>query len=277
MQGNNIRILTLGSDPEFFIVNSEGQPLSSIGLVGGSKENPKSLGDGFFVQEDNVALEINIPPASTREEFISSMINATSRGNSLLSGDKALSKSSSFTFPDSQLTGKGAREFGCDPDYSPWLMEVNNVECMKDGNFRSAGGHIHLGYTSDVGIDMDLSFAIAKALDLFIAVPSILIDKHGKDRRQFYGKNGALRLKEYGMEYRTVSNFWCFDRELIGWVWDNVHNAVQFLNSSGEEILDEKREEILSCINNDMVSIAKQLINEFAIHMPENSLVHERS
>ena len=53
-----------GCDPEFFLKDKTGKFISAIGLVGGSKEEPKAIGNGCFVQEDNVAVEFNIPPVN---------------------------------------------------------------------------------------------------------------------------------------------------------------------------------------------------------------------
>jgi len=271
MKDNNIKLLSLGSDPEFFITDSNCNPVSSIGLVGGSKNNPKALTDGFFIQEDNVALEMNIPPSKTRQEFINNIKESIMLANGSLSGDLHVSRESGIDFPDSQLSGEGAMEFFCDPDYSPWLLAPNDdVKCMADGNFRSAGGHIHLGYTSDRGVDMNLTIAISKALDLFLGVPSVLIDLKGLRRREFYGKNGSFRMQDYGMEYRTLSNFWCFSSSLTGWVWDSVERAISHVNNFGENSLDDNASRILSVINDGVKTVANELMEEFGVEVPEH-------
>ena len=60
---------SIGCDPEFFLLKNK-QPHSAIDLVGGTKEKPKPLpkGKGFSVQEDNVSVEFNIPPAYNHQE-----------------------------------------------------------------------------------------------------------------------------------------------------------------------------------------------------------------
>ena len=70
--------IKLGCDPEAFLKDVNGQLKSSIGKIGGSKlaPMPLPLGDGYCVQEDNVALEFNIPPAEGRSSFVES-INMT--------------------------------------------------------------------------------------------------------------------------------------------------------------------------------------------------------
>jgi len=62
--------ITIGSDPEVFIEN-ENEIVSAIGLVPGSKYDPHPISDeGHFIQTDNIALEYNIPPCNTEDEFV---------------------------------------------------------------------------------------------------------------------------------------------------------------------------------------------------------------
>jgi len=66
---------TLGSDPEFFITDKQGRLKSIIGLLGGTKDEPRWIDDfgEFKVQEDNVAAEYNIPPCNSKLEFITAI------------------------------------------------------------------------------------------------------------------------------------------------------------------------------------------------------------
>ncbi len=51
-------------------------------------------------------------------------------------------------------------------------------------------------------------------MDAVLGIPAILLDD-GLLRKQLYGKAGAFRPKEYGVEYRSLSNFWVFSPEII--------------------------------------------------------------
>ena len=54
--------ISIGSDPEVFI-SFKNKIVPSFDLIKGTKNAPRPLAKkGFFVQEDNVALEFNIPP-----------------------------------------------------------------------------------------------------------------------------------------------------------------------------------------------------------------------
>ena len=73
------QISMLGCDPEILLVNATGKYISSVGLIGGSKDFPRPIdGEGNAVQEDNVSVEFNTPPckssASTRSGFSSAIL-----------------------------------------------------------------------------------------------------------------------------------------------------------------------------------------------------------
>jgi hypothetical protein len=62
-------------------------------------------------------------------------------------------------------------------------------------------------------------------MDKFLGVWSVVRDQDNL-RRKLYGKSGSFRPQPHGCEYRTLSNFWIFDPELIGEVWDRTQMAV---------------------------------------------------
>ena len=63
-------LVRIGSDPETFLMDKAGKYISSVGLIGGSKDHPMSIGEGCFVQEDNVTVEFNTPPTANKQEFV---------------------------------------------------------------------------------------------------------------------------------------------------------------------------------------------------------------
>jgi hypothetical protein len=60
---------------------------------------------------------------------------------------------------------------------------------------------------------------------MFLGLWSVINDPDTR-RRQLYGKAGAIRFKPYGIEYRTLSNFWLADPKLIEKVWDMTAFAI---------------------------------------------------
>ena len=251
----------IGCDPEIF-VGDNASVRSIIGKVGGTKDNPKELpiGKGFAVQEDNVALEFNVPPSSSKNEFIGNVMGAMSFLSEMLLQQHGLQfvNKSAVSFPDDELRDPRALVFGCDPDYNAWTSRVNPRPSAADKNLRSCGGHIHIGL--DDSWLPDKKRKLIHAMDLYISVPAVFMDQ-GHLRKELYGKAGAFRNKSYGVEYRTPSNFWVWNPELIGWVYDNTARAISFTDS--KEIPEEDGEAIRYAINNNDQKTAMMLVNRY--------------
>ncbi len=252
---------TKGCDPELFLKNARtGQMISSIGLIGGSKDFPMPIGNGCAVQEDNVAVEFNIPPCETAAAFIESINynkkylkdRASAMGLELLIQPSAV-------FDDEQLADPAAQEFGCEPDFNAWNGGMVNPRPSADNkNLRSAGGHIHIALPDNVDI-----LAVVKAMDLFVGCLMLEFD-HDEDRRLLYGKAGAFRKKAYGVEYRTASNAWIESDERMQWAWDQTDKAVDFVVNGGV-ITDEQGILIQKCINESDRAALEQLKVEFTL------------
>lgn len=228
---------SLGSDPEFFITDKKGRLKSIIGLLGGTKEEPRWIDDfgDFKVQEDNVAAEYNIPASYTREQFIEHILWPQTVIAKLIGTNKyKLSTLASASFPKEELLDPKALEFGCDPDYNAWSGMINAKPECTDATFRTAGGHVHIGLENKEPRNI---IQVIRNMDKYVGAWSVLVDQDDK-RRQLYGKAGAFRPQPHGCEYRTLSNFWIFDKDLIGEVWDRTQAAVGH-NDLIEEDSDE--------------------------------------
>ena len=255
--------ITIGADPELFVVNSQNKFISSIGKFGGSKQVPAPIGHNCYVQEDNVAVEFNIPPAKSKEQFVTTINFALEE---LMKRARVmnfeLSIVPSATFDRDQLRHPKAKVFGCDPDHNAWTLMKNPTPKCDDKSLRSAGGHVHVGCTQFPAFD------IARAMDLFLGVPSVAFDPDRR-RRALYGKAGAYREKQYGMEYRTLSNAWLKSDRLKEWVYDQTHKALEFLDIGNRLDNDNEGEEIQRCINETNHSLMEGLVQRFAIEMPK--------
>lgn len=258
--------IRLGCDPEAFLVDVHGQLKSSIGLIGGSKDDPRplpELGDGYAVQEDNVALEFNIPPAEGRSQFVGSIRDTLNFLTEMVKGDYGLTiaEISAASFPKTELANPAAFVFGCDPDYNAWTKEINPKPAAEDEALRSCGGHVHVGFDKSVVSGTD----VIRHMDLHLGIPAVMMDK-GLLRKQLYGKAGAFRDKIYGVEYRTLSNFWIFKDRLIEWVWDNTSRAVAAAESQ-LAISKEDEADIITAINTNDLAIADRLIKKFNLEV----------
>lgn len=253
---------SIGTDTEVFAVNIEGKHKAICGLIGGTKQEPlqiNGLPKGFCVQEDNVSLEYNIPPVIHVESWLEYNQIIFTKMQEILNRHKLyISQESSVTFDDDELTHPNALVFGCEPDYDAWRKVENERPHSDNLNLRTAGGHIH------VGTDMDMITGI-RQMDLVLGVPSVLLDdtEASRNRRKLYGKAGALRPKNYGFEYRTLSNFWIFKPELIEWVFHSVRDAVRkdFNVSKYGDLIQHT-------INTGDKDAARGLIKDFGLALP---------
>jgi len=255
--------ITVGCDPELFILNKQNKLVASCGLIGGTKEAPRFITDrGHMVQEDNVSVEFGIPPAHSVEEFIHDICFVINYLEEFLGErDLILSCTASAVFPKEQLLDRRALVFGCEPDFNAWTAKVNPRPRAKNKALRSCGGHVHVGFDSP---NMETVERLMQTLDLFLGVPSVLYDEDTA-RRELYGKAGSFRYKPYGGEYRTLSNWWVAKPEYMGYVYDQVQDAVSFLNS-GNTIKEDSFDQIKEAINMSNKQLASDLIQQYGVN-----------
>ena len=245
------KFFTIGCDPEIFLADHEDKIKSVIGLLGGDKWHPVKLTEvGHAVLEDNVAVEFNIPPCSSFADFLREVKHTMQLVKERLPKNLHYLPDSALSFPDSELNCEAAWVFGCDPDYNAWTMAENPKPHAEDKNLRSAGGHIHVG--SSIAVDAPID--VVRAMDVFLGVPSTQLDSLGAKRRSLYGGPGAFRFKPYGVEYRTLSNFWIFDDKHIEWAYVGTQKALDFVDS-GKKVPQEHGDYVHAAImNNDMAA-----------------------
>lgn len=248
---------TIGADPELFLIDAKGKYISAVGLIGGSKDRPRGIGMGAAVQEDNVAVEFNIMPSSKEDRFVEHLQYALEY-LTRYTMDKGLflSITASKVFDEDQLKTKNAAVFGCDPDFNAWSGEKNERPKSAEPRLRSAGGHVHIGLP-----DVD-RLQLARWCDITLGLPSVLEDDD-KDRRQIYGKAGAFRKKSYGIEYRTLSNYWIATPELMRKVFQRATKAVEMVQ--WEWTLDPEKDgkEVQEAINTGNKDMAVRLLNMY--------------
>lgn len=207
--------VTLGTDPEFFLVDGRtGDPIPACGLLGGTKGAPIDIGEGFGLQEDNVMVEWNMPPCSIPEQFADRAVEGLERVMNFVRTkvpNAARHIGNSLVFPVSMMQSEQAQEFGCSPDFDAYqrgapapLVEPATFSTRK-GEQRFAGGHIHIGFDNPNEVP---EFVTASLCDLFIGLRSIYHGDRQGERRNYYGQPGRFRPTDYGIEYRTVSNYW---------------------------------------------------------------------
>jgi hypothetical protein len=251
--------ILVGADPELFVKDAAGNMSAAIGKIGGSKQSPRACKLGAL-QEDNVLAEYNIDPAHSVQEWLTN--NHTVRNElDVVLKPHALSTvvESSHEFTQAQLVGWGeqALQFGCDPDYNAYTMK-RNASPDPYQVLRTAGGHIHVGYNKP---NEETNSKIIRAMDLHLGLPSILMDGDAR-RRELYGNAGAFRHKVYGVEYRSLSNFWLSSSTLMEWVYNNTITAATTFNNA---VSDADARLIVQAINTNNKTLAQQLITKYKV------------
>lgn len=218
----------IGADPEFF-VKKFGKLVSAHGLIPGNKEKPFKVEKGA-VQVDGMALEFNIDPADSYSQFEENMTTVMDNIMGMIPGYEVFVEPvADFGLDYIKSQPKEASELGCSPDFNAYTKEANPRPDVNTP-FRTASGHLHVGWTKDVDINneghLDACRSLTKALDLYLGVPSLAWDTDDR-RRSLYGAAGAFRPKSYGMEYRVLSNKWITVPYLRALVYSNTMDAIK--------------------------------------------------
>lgn len=209
----------LGADPELFLRDASGKPFSAHGLIPGDKNKPHKVGDGA-IQVDGLALEFNIEPVPSNDfkafndkilSVMKTLHSTVKASNPTLSFD--IVPSTEFDADYYASIPADAKILGCDPDFCAYSADPleANPRPGGDGGLRGAGGHIHIGWASDIPEDnlehIEICRSFIRNLDIFVGLGMTIIDSDER-RRKVYGAAGAFRPKSYGVEYRTPSNAW---------------------------------------------------------------------
>lgn len=226
--------VSVGADPELFLINDKGVPVSAYGVIPGSKHAPFAVDNGA-IQVDGMALEFNINPATDEERFVQNLNSVMATMSSMLPYNNSISMVPVAEFGSEYIQSQpdDAKRLGCEPDFDAWRGGMMNRPPNGELPFRTAAGHVHIGWTK---VDDALDYnhiqdccGVIKQMDFFLGMPSLLFDKDTK-RRMMYGKPGCFRPKEYGVEYRVMSNQWLLSDDLKRWVFRNVKAGMERWN-----------------------------------------------
>lgn len=259
-----IKNVKLGSDPELFIINSKtNEVVSSIGLIPGEKGKPwtEGLPEGYGLEIDNILAEFNIPPCSTKEEWIHHMNFMKDFIRDFVkkvNQDYDLMHKASAHVDPKILNNPIAQLFGCSVSYNAYTESPNPRPEGDKTNIRSAGVHLHVSYDDP---NIFESILLVKYFDVYMGIPSVVIDPD-TDRRSLYGKAGDFRGCVYGVEYRSLSGFFLKDDKTLGFMWDQAMKAIDAYNNC-VEIPDG--DIVQDIINTSNVDAAKQIIKEFKL------------
>ena len=223
-------MITFGTDAEFMIRDG-GKYRSAIGIVQGTNENRISL-KGHEYYYDNVMAECAVKPSKNKKQTLKNITECLRLYSEMVDPFKLIAQASQ-EYPNSELTHPHAKIAGCEPDFCVYAMEMIDPprEKIRTGNLRTCGGHVHLG-SKMLQADGPEPIRVIQMADLFLGVSSLWLDadETSPARRRLYGQAGRYRVKAYGIEYRSLGNFWLKNRELVSWVYDTcmfIHSFVE--------------------------------------------------
>lgn len=216
--------LLVGADPELF-VKKGGKFFSAYGLIKGTKEAPWPVDKGA-VQVDGHALEFNIKPAASMDEFVNHIDMVMAQLRNMVPKEYTLTVEPCAFFDADYLEAQPdeANALGCNPDFNAYTMTTNPPP-LPHRTMRTAAGHIHMGWCEGSEPFSDEHFEycceLVKHMDCYLGLPSVILDKD-TERKKMYGKAGCFRPKHYGMEYRVNSNWWLTDPDHMKLVYENT-------------------------------------------------------
>lgn len=283
--------ISLGCDPEFFFADRRGDVIGSEKILEGH-----TRASGIII--DGVQAEMNPGASSCRETLAGNISACFGRIHQILKsrGDNVTLKMDTLVdISERELNSlsDASRRFGCAPSTNIYSQGENKTSEIKANPAtylkRSAGGHIHLGNylsgyldektyggNSEYARQHDQAKRLEKAmkqmpeimvpiLDIVVANTCVLLDRQAgnKERRENYGRVGEFRIKDYGIEYRTLSNFWLLSYPLMSLVTGLCRLAVHLVSESNEHndyvkaLFDAvSREDIVKAVNENDFDLA---------------------
>ena len=227
----NRATVRLGCDPELFIRHKE-KIIGSEFVLGTTGIDS----DGGMIVPDGVQAELNPRPNTCRERLIGAIRECLVRLNQTAYNKECdLDFSQSVEIEKTQFDALSdkCKEFGCKPSFNidptqPLIMLLDASKYLT----RSAGGHIHIGAYEGITKEklQDVN-RIIPILDLIVGNTCVMLDRSEAniERRKHYGRGGEYRLPSYGIEYRTLSNFWLRAPQLVSLVFGLARHAVDLV------------------------------------------------
>lgn len=250
---------TVGADPEFILGDKKTKEVVLFSsriynFYGGSVFNLAEAAIGA----DYGLLEIRTPPASSSKELVESfgkLISDFAKGSRDMVilqeeavefdhkrqrtleqiGDKSIDHGMSFRGKAQEVwaengQGEGGAVLGLDSFEITMSAYGEPIFAQYNPNLLTAGGHIHVGGAYVKMLSFEQLQSLVRHIDNAIRPMCEDIETPaGKLRRTAYGFPGEFKVKEYGFEYRSLSNavFWEENHKVLAKVLAKVENIVK--------------------------------------------------
>jgi hypothetical protein len=268
----------MGCDPEFFFSTKRGRIIGSEKII--PKGGIKTLNSSKVII-DGVQAELNPEADTCRQRLANNITMCFNKVKAELAKNKTYKadfrQTIKVTKKELDSLAPESRVFGCMPSKN--IHTPNSKIAVRDASkypYRSGGGHIHIGIrensngsTSNSYLKMNEAIKNPKRLvpmlDIIVGNTCVLIDRDpgNIERRQVYGKAGEFRTPKHGLEYRTLSNFWLQNYQLMSLVIGLARTAVLIISNSNKKCNFERKirsrvnmHQITKAINNNDFDLA---------------------
>lgn len=263
-----IKNFSIGSDFELFLMDKEkSKVVNAKPYVKGSKRKPYNFDQSspfWCTSLDNASFEGNIPPASSPEEFSQNIQKVIDYLKGTLPENIVPIHNCAVRFDPSELQTREAMTLGCESSMNAYTGYENPRPDASITNLRTCCTHVHIKYDD---MNLDLSRELIKAMDLFLGVPSILVEPIN-ERRTMYGTLGEMRFsRSKTTEYRVLSSFFSETDALRQWVYNNTVAAIEWVNA-GNRVTDEMHSMFEQAVSNNDANVAQQIVSTYNIQLP---------
>jgi hypothetical protein len=156
-------------------------------------------------------------------------------------------------------------EFGCMPSYNIYGISGEGISNPRELLYRFAGGHMHFG-----GWKKKPNYIkTVKLLDAILGVWAVSAAREFDNpmRRKYYGLAGEFRKpvyadKTYGIEYRTLSNFWLASPQVAKATWELAHLVLRLAESKRASEWIASEWNVQDAINNYNVKLADKILSK---------------
>lgn len=264
-----MRSISLGCDPEVFVQDRKqlfnGMPrvIPAYKWLP-SKQTPltyicNTYRDGKIFW-DGVQAEFTTKPSYCIQYTVDSIHTALKRIHTEATkycADAEVTLRNVVWYPDDERMSAEEQHvrLGCAPSMNVYGI---GAELPPDGRMldkRMAGAHIHIG---DNNVKFSAEYFVKRldaSLGLFSVGAAAAIDDAA--RRRYYGLAGEFRETSYGLEYRTLSNWWLCNPAITNLIMEMTRAVINFSN----EVMWAENARIPSIINACDVDAARKLID----------------
>lgn len=260
------RGMTLGSDPEVFVVGENGKVIPSWKFLSSQKEAVKNKASVYdtAVYWDGFQAEWT----TKQDTCLAFMVDSMQYGmQKVLNAAKVVDPKAKLTHEclvvvdreELQRAEEKFVELGCKPSLNAWGIKPLVVPDCRALVERSAGMHMHFGKIVE---EKKLYPEIVKGMDAVLAptMGLVLQGLENAQRRQWYGRTGEYRLPKHGLEYRTISSTAMVHPAVVHFCFELGRFVFSLVEMGLQGVWKTSKEEIFAAVNDGDLGVARKIV-----------------